>query len=93
VGPLLSISKATNTQFSLRTTFGVDEYAKRDRWAKYLKILRSAPDGSPLHWIGIEPVTGCRPIPDFTDMYSLSGESTVPVKVMWSLAMKPFGPE
>ena len=93
VGPLLSVSQPLYDQFTLRATLAADGKTPPEERHGRLKALLGELSGSQVVWVGIEPVAGCQPTPDFTLLYYPFGAMLKPVAGMWALAMTPFGME
>jgi len=91
VGPLLSVSQPLRNRFTLRATLAADgKIPPEDRHGR-LEALLGELSGSQVYWVGVEPVAGCQPNPDFTFVYYPFGAMVKQVVGMWALAMKPFG--
>jgi hypothetical protein len=80
IGPLLSVSDPHHQQFQLGMTFASANLTDAERRANMTSLLNEL-RGSLVHWVGVEPVTGCQPNPDFAIIYWITGILFTPVVI------------
>jgi hypothetical protein len=91
VGPLLSVSHAEPGRFTLRATLAAPGGLYGEQGYGRMKALLAALSGKKVYWAGVEPVTGCQPVPDFSMVYSPMGGLISHIVDLGKQAVKPSG--
>lgn len=90
-GPFLSVVDPAMDRFTLKVFFASPFNDPQEIFMQMEDLLGAYGETTEIFWLGVEPVTGCRPQPNFVELIARMNGLVQNPALLWSNAMKPFG--